>query len=215
MYSSKNKYCIFLLLLQILISCDDNRSVVSPVYYDIDSLISHNAEYFGAVHPVLEKQARINDKTDTSLVTPPDSTAWAMEMDILRQIAAINNPVNRGRYTFEDNIDDRKSNLTICQYTATDDLPVRFLRIFYMRNRSEIRRIEAQCNEKNALYRSSRFFTIKLHKVFNKILIESYTVSGSQKMILGDSVNFDLNGKLTFQSQGTGSLKDMEDPVNY
>lgn len=214
MYSSKTKYCVFLLLVQILISCEENRSVEYTTYIDIDSLISQNAAYFARTRPALEKQARINDKIDTTLVKPADSISWSRELEILRQITSINDPVNRGSYAVEDKLDDRQSNLTVCQYTAVEDLPVRAMRIYYMQKRPEIRKIEAEYNEKNALYSSSRFFTVKLHKVYNNILITSYSVSGRQKMILDDSVNFDLTGKIIFERSGKQSSEALNDPDN-
>lgn len=195
----KNSRIVFTIVVVLLLSsCKNKELVATDYYFNIDSLVSANAAYFEKVKPGLKKRAEINGKKDTTAIVPADSTAWADELHIFRQLGALNNPVNRDNYIIEDNLNDPQSNLTICQYTTSADLPLIMLKVYYQRRLPEIRKIEAVYNEKNALYSSSRFLTLKMEKIYNKTIITSYSVNGGQKMILGDSVDFQINATLVF-----------------
>lgn len=198
MFLSRSNYLIFALVTILSSACQQNRAVVSQGYFNIDSLIQANVAYFTEAKHVLKKYASVNGKSDTTVVTLSDSAGWAEELGIFYLIGSINNPVNRGNYAFEDKLKDSQSNLISYQYTAVTDLPLRFLKIYYHKSLPQIRKIEALYKEKNALYTSSKYLTIKMQPAYNKTVVTSYSLTGSQKMILGDSVNFQLYATIDF-----------------
>jgi hypothetical protein len=94
---------------------------------------------------------------------------------------------------------DSKSNLTVKSFATTEDLPVRFLKIYYQKSLSQLRKIEAQYNEANSLYSSRRFLTMEFENVYNKTILTSYSISGGQKMFLDDSVQYNIDANIVLK----------------
>jgi hypothetical protein len=73
------------------------------------------------------------------------------------------------------------------------------MKIYYYGQPENIKRIEAQFNEVNSLYSSSRFLIMNFQDLNNKPVLSSYSVTGGQKMFLGDTVIFSIKGIVTLQ----------------
>jgi len=114
---------------------------------------------------------------------------WKNELAIFSELDVINKPINKGAYTI-GNYADKKSNLSVKSFNTTEDLPVKYLRVFYQQSPGRIRKIEAQYNEANLLYSSTRFLTMEFEDIFNKTVVTSYSINGGQKMFLDDSVQY-------------------------
>lgn len=180
-------------LLIFLTSCE--RGKESFTFYPIDSLVNAQAIALTGMHAKLTKEAVLGQNTDTTSYSP-DTLAWMEELDIFRQLSAMNKPANKENYLVDDNLYDPGSNLTVKAFTSKEDLPVRSLRIFYDQAPEKPRRIEAVYNEANVLYQSSRMLTMEFQHVNNKMLLTSYSIHGGQKMVLSDSVVFFVRGKI-------------------
>jgi hypothetical protein len=146
---------------------------------------------------VLNKHAEIDGKEESIVFTPKDTTAWMHELDIFTDLSSINKPINLGSYKAEYGIRDAGSNLTIMSFTSLKELPVVYLKIFYLDTPSKVRRIEALYREENALLKGSRFLIMEFQEIYNKTILTSYTIEGGQKMFLGDSVKFSVKGTVT------------------
>lgn len=195
----KNKVIFFLLsILLISAGCERRAYEKAPAYFDIDSLIDAQLVLLVQRQPALHKEALIGSDSANVTFTPADSTAWAKELDIFRQLDMINKPVNRDNYEVQDNVADTRSNLKICRYKAKKELPLAYLNIYYTSDHRNVRRIEGLYQEQNALYASSRYLLIELNKVYDDIALTSYQIEGGQKMIMGDSTAFKINGVLTY-----------------
>jgi hypothetical protein len=181
----------------VLIGCD-SRVTMNTHLYNIDSLVSEQSRLLAAGNAKLHKEAIVIDGNDTLEYTPKDSLAWNRELDVFRQLDAMNKPVNRSNYLVDDNLYDPGSNLTVKAFTALDELPVRSLRVFYDTDIRTPRKIEAVYDEQNALYHSTRNLLLEFQQVNNKNLLTSYSIDGGQKMILSDSVTFTVRGKIHF-----------------
>jgi hypothetical protein len=184
--------------IAILIFACDNRATNIARLYNIDSLISEQARLLALRNAKLHKEAIVVEANDTLEYTPKDSLAWNRELDVFRQLDAMNKPVNRSNYLVDDNLYDPGSNLTVKAFTALEPLPVRSLRVFYDTDIGKPRKIEAIYDEENALYSSTRNLLLEFEQVNNKNLLTSYSIDGGQKMILSDSVTFTVRGKIHF-----------------
>jgi hypothetical protein len=167
--------------------------------YAIDSLVAAQVAHLNEVKANLQKEAILDGHKNDLTLSPDDSTMWNKELDIFRQLEAINKPVSRGSYLVDDGLYDPGSNLTVKAFTSLEDLPVRSLRIFYQDKIQKPRKIEAILNETTTLYGSSRFMTMEFLQLNNKTVLISYSILGGQKIIMGDSVAFSIKGRIQYK----------------
>lgn len=189
-------FLVFLLGISLLISCTQTPESTT-LYYPIDSLIQSQVNYLAQSKAILNKKAEIDGKEETSLFLPRDSAAWAHELDIFSELEIINKPIHAGKYRIESGLRDTNSNLTIKSFTSTDQLPVVYLKIFYLDWPSKIRRIESLYQEENSLLKGSRFLIMEFEEVNNNLALTYFSIEGGQKMFLGDAVKFSVNGEVT------------------
>jgi hypothetical protein len=109
----------------------------------------------------------------------------------------INNPINTGNYRIESGVKDSNSNLTIRSFLGKETRPVVYLKIFFLETPSKIKRIESLYREENSLLKGSRLLILEFEEINNKAILTSYSIEGSQKMFLGDSVKFSVKGTIT------------------
>jgi hypothetical protein len=186
---------IFLLLLS---SCVNNKKY-SGGLYSVDSLVSAQARYLSDNKASLSKTTRLGERNENVLVVPKDILAWKKELEIFAALDIINKPINRTQYKSEITSDNR-SNLWVKSFTTTEELPVKYLKIYYRDTPDKVRLIEAQYDESNALFKSARSLTMEFLEVNNKTVLTSYSIVGGQKMFLGDSVQYDIAGALTIKN---------------
>jgi hypothetical protein len=189
---------IFLGFSIIISSCYTKENKVSA-YYPIDSLINAQVEYLKDSKAQLTKKAEIDGVEETNTYVPKDSTAWANELDIFAELNVINNPGNTKSYVVENGVKDTNSNLTIRSFTGKETLPIVYMKVFYLESPSRIRRIEALYQEENSLLKGTRLLILEFQEINNKTVLTSYSIEGSQKMFLGESVKFSIKGEITVQ----------------
>ncbi len=189
-------------------SCgSENRTTTS--LYDIDSLISNQISYFVDQKVEIKKKAVLNGIEKITTVKPTDSLDWEEELAIFSELDIINRPINRTLYKVEE-MRDKESNLRIKSFTATDELPVKYLKVYYFKTMDRIRKIEAEYNAQNSLYKSARILTLEFEEIGGKAMLTSYAVDGGQKMFLDDSVQYTIDAGI-IRKQGNGWQKGMEE----
>jgi hypothetical protein len=188
------KVVYFLLIVVTLFSCRPaTLKDYDKPYFDFDSLVNHQIKKFSSRKDSIRKVAVLDTKKDTSSFII-DSVRLAHEWDVFRQLDWINKPIFKGTYQITD-APDTKSNLTIRSYKATTPSPVPLVHFYFQQNVKNLKRIEAAYLEQNALYYTKRKLTIEFDGA-NKNLIRHYSIEGSQKMILSDSVKFSIHGSI-------------------
>jgi hypothetical protein len=184
-------------LASVLTECERQQS--SENLYPIDSLLNEQIKAFQKAGVRLSKEASLKNKVDIKSYQPKNSLAWTEELDVFFQLSAINKPGNETNYIIDNELFDPGSNLTVKALTATQNLPVRSLRVFYDNNPLEPRKIEAIFQEGNVLYSTSRNLLLEFQQVNNKNLLTSYSIDGVQKMVLSDSVHFVVRARIDIQ----------------
>lgn len=187
---------VFGVLLLALVSCEKKPDAIAALY-DVDSLLQAQTDWLSKMKTSTKKVATLDGKENTSTLQGMGTTGWKSELEIFRDLDLINKPINRKAYQVEQNIPDTRSNLLIKSITTVEELPVRSLKIYYHQTLQKIKRIEAQFQEANTLYSSSRFMTLEFHEINDKATLAAYSVSGGQKMFMGDSVQFSIQGTVT------------------
>jgi hypothetical protein len=169
-------------------SCE--RPVSQRYYYNVDSLLLEQITLLVDAQAVLQKHAVMNSIALDSTYTPADSAGWAKELDIFTELGIINKPINKGSYTVTDGRSDEFSNLTIREFTAAKPLPLLYLKTYYLNQPSKLRKIEAFYEQDNILMKSRRKLVMEFTDVYQKNILSAYSIEGSQKMPVGDSVHF-------------------------
>lgn len=195
-HSTSRNFISTILLSSVFLLFSCKKEEVT-VYYPIDSLMEAQIDYLAEHHALLTKKAEIDGKEDTSSITPKDTTAWASELDIFSELNVINKPITMGSYTVERGINDTQSNLSILSFSTMEDLPIVYLKVYYLEKESNLRRIEALYHEENSLLKGSRLLIMEFQEINNTIVLTSYSIEGGQKIFLGDSVKFSIRGTVT------------------
>jgi hypothetical protein len=174
----------------LFISCSTEKQKPAGLY-NVDSLINTQIRYLISHNAAISKKAVLNDEEKITTTNPKDSSDWNEELAIFLGLDVVNKPINKGAYKIETYADN-KSNLSVKSFTTTEDLPVKYLRLYYQQSMGQLRKIEAQYRETNSLYISSRFLTMEFENIFNKTMLTSYSIAGGQKMFLDDSVQYTI-----------------------
>lgn len=180
--------------LSILTRCTSTTTEVNALL-SVDSLISAQAHRLTDMRASLDKRTVLGTKEEEVTLVPKDTTAWLKELEAFSVVSAINKPVNRARYTVSET-NDTKSNLRVRSFSTTDDLTIEYVRLYYHSRLSHLRRLEASYREVNSLYRSNRRLSIEFQDVKGIPTIVSYSVDGGQKMVLDDTVQYSINGRV-------------------
>ena len=184
---------IVLILIGSLFSCSEGKK--TKAMYPVDSLLQAQANYLSVKKAHLKKTVLLGGKEEEISLYPKDIIAWRNELEIFTALDVINKPINRSYYSIED-LSDSRSNLKVKSFTTTEDLPVRFIKIYYYQSPNKLRRLEAQFKESNSLYTSSRDLTMDFQQFGDTIVLTSYNISGGQKMLLDDTVQYHITGSL-------------------
>lgn len=194
--SIKPAFCMGLICAMLMFSCDV-KNKQSSGYYPIDSLLDAQIGTLLKSRAKLTKQSSMSGLNSVNEYTPTDSASWEKELAILGEIDAINRPTSKGLYKVDKALTDPGSNLKVDVFTATENLPVHSLRIYYQNEPAQIRRIEAILEEENALYTSVKNLDLEFQDIDQLLVLTGYTIEGSQKMYLKDSVQYKIAVAIT------------------
>ena len=175
----------------VFLSCSGGATRSDRTIYNIDSLINAQVEVLLQGKRQLRKKATIGEQTATIVVTP-DSIGWATELEVFRRLEIAERPVYKDTYRIEET-GDPNSNLRIKSFTA-EDAPVPLIRLFYLEKPADVRRIESRYTESNALYISTRDLVMEFDDEGRTLTLRHFRVEGFQKIIMGDSVHFSVEG---------------------
>lgn len=187
----------FLLVLSafVFFSCEE-KQVETKYYYALDSLLNEQVIFLSQSKASLLKKATLDDKQELKTLVP-DTSLWKFELDVFAQLNDINKPTNASKYRTERDVKDATSNLLIYSIESIEKLPVSYLKVYYLNTLSDIRKIEGVYREESSLLNSARHLSMEFQNINNKIVLTSYSMTGGQKMLVGDSVQFSVHGTIT------------------
>ena len=198
----RNTFGVLFLLAMISVSCSNKQKKTSSLF-DVDSLIQAQVQYLSKEHAGLNKISSLGDSSSSISLVPKDITAWKKELEIFSVLQLVNKPINRNSYMVEIEPDTR-SNLLVTTFAIKPslpadekDLPIEYLKIYYQESPHKIRRIEGQYREFSMMYKTSRVLRIEFQPVNDTMILTSYSISGGQKMLMGDSVQYKINTTVT------------------
>ncbi len=81
------------------------------------------------------------------------------------------------------------------------NLPVKYLRIYYHGSIDQVRRIEAEMDIETSLYESTRYLEMEFQDINDTVVLTAYKVNGGQKINLGDTVEYIVQGVITIPNE--------------
>ena len=176
----------------VLTACSGRKAITKNDFYNFDSLVTTQVAKLKGFE--LNKSVSIDTTQDQTHLTP-DSSQWANELEIFRQLAQVNKATFRDAYTVND-VRDTNSNLTVREIKAQRDVPVSLVKLYYLRTPDDLRKVEATFVEENALYTNTRKMMMELVRLNNTNLVHRYRVESIQKFMVSDSVRFVIAGEV-------------------
>jgi hypothetical protein len=175
----------------LLFSCNRTNQQYDKPYFDFDSLVQAQVAELVKARSTIKKKSVINGKADDSSYVP-DSVKIANELDVFRQLDLINKPLYKSMYEIRDGEKDIKSNLLVRTYLAKIPSPVPFVKFYYQPSPPILKKIESVFQEHNPLLDTRRTLMLAFDDGNGSVLISGYQMSGTQKMILNDTVHFSV-----------------------
>lgn len=178
-------------------ACQRSDEQVTTAFFNVDSLIDAQVSHLAQQNFSLLKNANMDGKSDSVFIADLDTNAWQKELEIFRKLDLNNKPVNKTNYAIKKGLKDPDSDLLVCEYTALNKQPLAVVKIYYQDNVLNPKRIEGQISEHNGLYSSNQQLRLIFSEIQSQTLLTQYEIKGGQRMILGDSVQFKINGVIT------------------
>ncbi len=175
----------------LLTACNKQNEKYDKAYFDFDSLVNAQVDVLAKAHSTLAKSVSLDGKVDQSSHAT-DSTLLAQELDVFRQLDLINKPLYRNTYEVIDGEKDTQSNLRVKRYKAKTPAPIAFVTFYYHDDFTQIKKIESVYQETNSLYATKRQLRLEFDDSTGTMVLSKYRMTGSQKMILSDSVKFTI-----------------------
>lgn len=181
-----------------LSACGSNGLKETPTneYYDVAGLIKNEIQLLDSLNPAVDKAVTIDGQEENSTLHF-DSLGWVHELEVFTLID-INEPVLKDEYdAYESKLDSGR----ILIYKAKKkSLGVENIHLTFNKA-NKLQKLEATYSEKNALYTSIRNLEMHFQPVGKQIVVASYSITGEQKMILKDPVNFTIKSQVQLAIQ--------------
>lgn len=157
--------------------------------FNIDSLLNAQVALLDKTRAQGIKQATVDGKRDSAIVS--GSQQWQVELEVFRELDMINRPANREQYEMKVTTTD---SLKTVSYQPRDGSKKLITLMITYGPDSSLRRIEAAHENRTAIFstHSSMYLAFADHK--GASLLSTYRLSGSQHLLLGDSVAYILEG---------------------
>jgi hypothetical protein len=159
--------------------------------FDMDSLLDAQISLLGSTRATGIKQVSVGDQRD-SVQLAAGSQTWKSELESFRQLGVINRPAYRDLYQIRNINQD---SVFVKTFHASGDLPSSVeLALTYSGGR--LQRLSGTYSVHNNLYNMLRQVELEFGDYQGKPILMRYTVTGVQKMVVGDSVQYSLDGKV-------------------
>lgn len=185
-YFDMRNFLLPVLVFILALGCGENRqsTVTLKVYFDLDSLLDQQVALLSEKKVLLSKEVAMDDQKET-LELQPGSAEWESEFVIIRDFN-LNKSYYVGAYGTAANAD-------YIQYKLEDDIdaPVKVFEVF--KANGQVERIVSNYYEDKSIYQHRR----NLELTFENGQLSAYQIRGFQKMILKDTIQYTISGKIT------------------
>ena len=178
--------------MSVAVACKpatENRQKVIREYYNLKGLMDKQVELLDSIGPSLYKTATIDGVSDTITYTP-DSSDWYRELEIFDE-ADLNKPRLSGLYEITDK-NSPKSHEVIYVSKDPRSTLIDSLVVSTVSGNKKLMKIHAFYNTGNFFYSSSQQFRLNFTDLNGQLLLERFSITGWQKMILRDTTRYQI-----------------------
>ena len=178
----------------MITACGSRRNNTTNEIFNLDQFITGQVEYLAKNQAELEKQSGFGD-TEEIVTLRHDSAAWAKELSLFRT-ADIHKPGLRSFYEQEEyeSGGDLVTEYELSDSTQSETINLRIIR---SKETGNIVKIEALQHTRNPIYNSRRKLMMKFLPARDiEVRLDSFSVTGFQKMVIQDSVTYQSSGKI-------------------
>lgn len=182
---------LFFMSLNLVLSgchADDEKRSERKAYFDMKGFVDNQIVYLNDKNPPLDKQAVLDGKQEKLDVKSVD---WKKELELFAQ-ADINKPAYSKSYA----VDSSAANFLHYSIKTEEKLPVQDLQIRLDSLTKTPVYIRAILKSENRIYQSEKTIELRCLKKNNLWEIESYSISGFQKLMFMDKRTFSINSKI-------------------
>ncbi len=187
----KKTICGILLLSLSLGGCDSSSSGNKvSAYFDVAGLFAEQAKMMENIP--FRKTASIDKQTEEKTLSF-DSLEWTKELSMFINMD-INKAVLVGAYE-QESIPENKGSTIAYTKKSTIDAGVQSLKIA-LDNEGKVVGFYGLFEEENALYQNKRELSASFTVKNGKSHLASYTISGYQKILMKDTVNYQVSAQI-------------------
>jgi len=186
-------YFLLLLLLAFFAACvpTSPANEVDKKYFDLVQFTNNQVIELVKQKPQVKKKIFLEGETDEIV---SDTLNWEKELALFKE-ADINSPSLRDSY----DISEDKSNRTITYTAKESKLKIREIKLVFDEgsqvDKIKVKQVKIFFSEDNQLYEIERDLVMEL----KNNLLSAYSIKGFQKVILKDSLIYEINAKINHQ----------------
>jgi len=191
-------YLFILIILFCLPACSSKKAEENKItaYYDLKGLLDQQLLVLSKEKPQLQKGVFLDGERDSKLLQV-DQKTWRNELDAFYNVD-INKKDLVGQYHTKTG---EEEGLKWLRYIASDPekVAVNQLTIYYIDNPKLPSRIEIFTGKNNQLYSLQKSLELQFEgETSEDLRLTSYEIGASQKVVLQDSMQFEVKGQLRY-----------------
>ncbi len=171
----------FPLIVLIAFGCTKPKADLE-VYFDLEALLSEQVVALDILDVKLEKSVFISGQTE-SMTLSPDSTGWVDQFDLLTDFSP-SIPAYVGAFVVSKTEQEESYKIKENQRSP--------LKSFSIRENAGEKIITAELLENKGIYTDYKQMKI----ILRNELLEAYSISGYQKMMLKDTIRYTIEAKV-------------------
>jgi hypothetical protein len=171
---------------------EQGPALARPLYFDLQSFLDRQVEYLQTAQPVVRKT--VYDQQEVVETETVRNINWERELELFREID-LNRPALRDYFTLTRHTDPATGHITERYekkpgaYTNVDFLEVE------LDATGQLRQLRAATQQDNPLFFTQHHLQLTTSPS-TPTRIQSYAVSGVQKLILTDSVHYAVEAEV-------------------
>ena len=182
---------VTIVIALITLSCQDQNQQTSN-QINIDSLLDYHLKNLNESGATLNKISKINNNVKATELKS-QNIEWENELAPFRSIASINKPIYSSSYDITVK-SDNKSNLTVKTWTAKNNLPIKSLKAYYLKDLTRIKRLDATFEQKSFVFSSIKELSLDFSLLGPGPTTNKYEIYGYQKFFWEEPQYFSLEG---------------------